>query len=55
MTVKASDASAAAVYKETFNLSRFMRTYAAQIGILAVFAAMWLAFIILAPTTFLCS
>jgi simple sugar transport system permease protein len=34
-------------------MRRFLRTYAAQMGILAVFVTMWLAFILLAPQTFL--
>jgi simple sugar transport system permease protein len=53
MTLEAKDLPPAVAYKETFALSRFMRTYAAQLGILAVFVAMWIAFIVLAPTTFL--
>lgn len=35
------------------NLSRFLRTYGTQLGILAVFLLMWLSFIISAPKTFL--
>jgi simple sugar transport system permease protein len=53
MSVEAKDAAPGAVYKETFSLSRFLRTYALQLGILAVFLAMWLLFIVLAPETFL--
>jgi simple sugar transport system permease protein len=53
MTVEAKEAAPAAAYKETFSLSRFLRTYAAQLGILAVFIAMWIIFIVLAPLTFL--
>jgi simple sugar transport system permease protein len=53
MTIEAQDAASAAVYKETFSVSRFLRTYAAQLGILAVFIAMWALFIVLAPQTFL--
>jgi simple sugar transport system permease protein len=53
MTTEAQDAAAAVVYKETFSVSRFLRTYAAQLGILAVFIAMWALFIVLAPQTFL--
>jgi simple sugar transport system permease protein len=53
MTVEAKEAAPAAAYKETFSLSRFLRTYAAQLGILAVFIAMWIIFIVLAPQTFL--
>jgi simple sugar transport system permease protein len=53
MTVETQDLALEAAYKETFSLSRFLRTYALQLGILAVFIAMWLAFIALAPQTFL--
>jgi simple sugar transport system permease protein len=53
MTVEAQDLALEAAYKETFTLSRFLRTYALQLGILAVFVVMWLAFIVLAPGTFL--
>jgi simple sugar transport system permease protein len=53
MTVEVKEAAPSATYKETFSLSRFLRTYAAQLGILAVFVAMWLFFIVSAPQTFL--
>jgi simple sugar transport system permease protein len=53
MTVEAKEAAPAAAYKETFSLSRLLRTYAAQLGILAVFGAMWIFFIVSAPRTFL--
>jgi simple sugar transport system permease protein len=53
MTVEAKEAAPAAAYKETFTLSRFLRTYALQLGILAVFVAMWMFFIVSAPQTFL--
>ena len=53
MSVEAKEAAPTVAYKETFSLRRFLRTYAAQMGILAVFVAMWLAFILLAPQTFL--
>ena len=53
MTVEAKEAAPAAVYKETFSLGRFLRTYATQLGILAVFFALWGIFILLAPGTFL--
>ena len=53
MTVEAKEAAPAAAYKETFTLSRFLRTWAAQLGILAVFIVMWALFIVLAPQTFL--
>jgi simple sugar transport system permease protein len=53
MTVEAKEAASAAAYKETFTLSRFLRTYAAQLGILAVFIGMWALVIVLEPRTFL--
>jgi simple sugar transport system permease protein len=40
-------------YKVPFNLRRFARMYSAQLGILGVFVALWLIFIIAAPGTFL--
>src|SRR4030067_2997525 len=40
-------------YKQPFNLSRFARTYASQLGILGVFFGLWLIFIFSAPNTFL--
>lgn len=40
-------------YKVPFNLRRFARTNSAQLGILGVFLALWLLFIISAPDTFL--
>lgn len=40
-------------YKVPFTLRRFARTNSAQLGILAVFATLWLIFIISAPKTFL--
>jgi simple sugar transport system permease protein len=42
-------------YKEAFSLRRFARGNSAQLGILAVFLALWLIFIISAPKTFLSS
>ena len=36
-----------------FGLSKFLRTYGPQLGILGVFIAMWLFFIVSAPNTFL--
>src|SRR5512138_938070 len=42
-------------YKKDFNLSRFARANGAQLGILAVFFALWIVFIISAPDTFLSS
>jgi simple sugar transport system permease protein len=40
-------------YKVPFNLRRFARENSAQLGILAVFMALWLLFIVSAPDTFL--
>ncbi len=40
-------------YKVPFNLRRFVRSNSAQLGILGVFLALWLTFIITAPNTFL--
>jgi simple sugar transport system permease protein len=40
-------------YKVPFNLRRFARSNSAQLGILGVFLALWLIFIISAPKTFL--
>jgi simple sugar transport system permease protein len=40
-------------YKIPFSLRRFVRTNSAQLGILGVFLALWLIFIISAPDTFL--
>jgi simple sugar transport system permease protein len=53
MTVEAKEASPAPLYKETFRMGRFVRSNATQLGILAVFAAMWAFFILSAPQTFL--
>jgi simple sugar transport system permease protein len=53
MTVDAKQAASASVYKETFNLGRFLRTNATQLGILVVFFGLWGLFIVLAPQTFL--
>jgi simple sugar transport system permease protein len=53
MTVEAKEATSATVYKETFSLGRFIRRYAPQLGILGVFFALWLLFIVSAPQTFL--
>jgi simple sugar transport system permease protein len=41
------------VYKETFKLSRFLRTNGTVLGIFAVFLGLWAIFIISAPNTFL--
>ncbi|HEX9091473.1 MAG TPA: ABC transporter permease [Anaerolineales bacterium] len=40
-------------YKPAFSLRKFAREYSAQLGILGVFVALWLIFIISAPSTFL--
>ncbi|NIV39637.1 MAG: hypothetical protein GWN58_62585, partial [Anaerolineae bacterium] len=53
MTVEANEAASAVTYKETFSLGRFLRTNATQLGILAVFFALWGLFIASAPNTFL--
>jgi simple sugar transport system permease protein len=53
MTVEAKEAAPEAAYRQTFKLSRFLRSYAAQLGILAVFAGMWILVIMLEPGTFL--
>jgi simple sugar transport system permease protein len=42
-------------YKEPFRIGRFARLYGAQLGILGVFLALWIIFIISAPETFLSS
>ncbi len=42
-------------YKVAFSLRRFARMNSAQLGILGVFLALWLIFIISAPKTFLSS
>src|SRR6266498_4305562 len=52
---KGSTSAANTLYKETFSPGRFARTYGAQLGILAVFFALWIIFIISAPNTFLSS
>jgi simple sugar transport system permease protein len=52
---KGSTLAADQPYKESFNLGRFVRTYAAQLGILGVFFGLWIIFIISAPNTFLSS
>lgn len=40
-------------YKQTFSFTRFARSNGTQLGILGVFFALWLVFIISAPDTFL--
>jgi hypothetical protein len=44
---------ASQLYKETFSLGKFARQNGTQLGILAVFFAMWIFFIVMAPETFL--
>jgi simple sugar transport system permease protein len=53
MSIKTKEATPGSGYKQAFSRSRFLRTYALQLGILVVFVAMWLFFIISAPETFL--
>jgi simple sugar transport system permease protein len=45
--------STAIMQKPTFTLTRFARANSTQLGILGVFVALWIIFIILAPQTFL--
>ena len=40
-------------YKETFSLSKFARHNGTQLGIFAVFIALWLVFIFAAPDVFI--
>lgn len=42
-------------YQDTFSLGKFTRQNGTQLGILSVFGAMWIFFIIMAPETFLSS
>ena len=53
MTVDTNGAASALAYEESFSLGRFLRTNATQLGILAVFFALWGLFIVSAPNTFL--
>jgi simple sugar transport system permease protein len=53
MTVEATDTVPAPAYRESLRLGRFVRHNATQVGIVAVFIAMWILFIVLAPQTFL--
>ncbi len=55
MTTETSEiaAKAAQHYKVPFDLRRFARANSAQLGILGVFLALWLIFIVSAPKTFL--
>ena len=46
-------ASAATGYRPPFSLARFARANSTQLGIIGVFATLWVIFIILAPGTFL--
>jgi simple sugar transport system permease protein len=52
---KGSTSAANPPYKETFTPGRFARAYGAQLGILGVFFALWIIFIVSAPDTFLSS
>ena len=45
--------SADVEYKEKFSLSKFARQNGTQLGIFAVFLALWALFIFAAPETFL--
>lgn len=49
----ASSPATTLAYKPPFNLRRYIRANSAQLGILGVFLALWLIFIISAPSTFL--
>lgn len=52
---KADTSAAHEIYKESFRFSRFARSYGTQLGMLAVFFALWIVFIAAAPDTFLSS
>ncbi len=47
------DTQAAKPYQEKFSLARFARRNGTQLGIIGVFFAMWIFFIVSAPNTFL--
>jgi len=55
MTTETNEIKTPQPYKESFNLGKFARQNGTQLGILAVFFAMWIFFIIMAPDTFLSS
>jgi simple sugar transport system permease protein len=57
MSTQTNDNSSAASqpYKETFSLSRFVRSNGTQLGMIGVFLGLWLIFIVSAPDTFLSS
>jgi simple sugar transport system permease protein len=55
MTTETNQIKPPQPYKESFNLGKFARQNGAQLGILAVFFAMWIFFIFMAPETFLSS
>jgi len=55
MTTETNEIKTPQPYKETFSLKKFARQNGTQLGILAVFIAMWIFFIIMAPETFLSS
>jgi len=48
-----SSASTAGTYKPAFHLKRFARSNSTQLGIIGVFVALWIIFIVAAPQTFL--
>jgi simple sugar transport system permease protein len=41
------------LYQDTFSLGKFARRNGTQLGILGVFIALWIFFIVMAPETFL--
>jgi simple sugar transport system permease protein len=53
MSTTVEESTKQAPVKEPFNLARFLRAYATQLGIFGVFAIIWIFFIISAPETFL--
>jgi simple sugar transport system permease protein len=55
MTTETNEIKTPQPYKESFSLGKFARQNGTQLGILAVFIAMWIFFIIMAPETFLSS
>lgn len=48
-----SPASAPEPYRSPFRLARFARENSTQLGIIGVFAALWIIFVVAAPATFL--
>jgi simple sugar transport system permease protein len=55
MTTETNEIKTPQPYKESFSLGKFARQNGTQLGILTVFIAMWIFFIIMAPETFLSS